>query len=81
MKFARRCDSTGVAMSSIGTGLAWVRDGLSLTSPDKDVRSRAITRLQNFIHLGADFGSVVIVGSHEGIGEGVDKSDRVRTAT
>lgn len=61
------CDATGVGMSSIGTGLAWVRDGLSLTSRDEEVRARAIARLRNFIHLGAEFGSVVIVGLIKGL--------------
>ena len=61
------CDATGVGMSSIGTGLAWVRDGLSLTSCDEEVRGRAIARLRNFIHLGAEFGSVVIVGLIKGL--------------
>jgi len=60
------CDATGVGISSIGTGLAWVREGLSLTSPDQDVRCRAIARLQDFIYLGAEFGSVVIVGLMKG---------------
>jgi sugar phosphate isomerase/epimerase len=54
--------ATGLWMSSIGTGLALVRDGLSLTSRDEDARRRAITRLQDFIHLGAEFGSIEIVG-------------------
>jgi sugar phosphate isomerase/epimerase len=60
-------EATGLGMSSIGTGLAWVRDGLSLTGREEDVRRRAITRLQNFIHLGAEFGSVVIVGLMKGL--------------
>jgi sugar phosphate isomerase/epimerase len=59
--------ATGLGMSSIGTGLAWVRDGLSLTSREEDVRRHAITRLQNFILLGAEFGSVVIVGLLKGL--------------
>lgn len=59
--------ATGLGMSSIGTGLAWVRDGLSLTSRDEDVRSEAIARLQEFIRLGAAFGSVVIVGLMKGL--------------
>src|SRR5579863_2811648 len=43
------CDATGLEMLSIGTGLALVRDGLSLTSRDEEVRRQAINRLQNFI--------------------------------
>jgi sugar phosphate isomerase/epimerase len=60
-------EATGLGMSSIGTGLAWVRDDLSLTSPHEDVRRHAITRLQNFVPLGAEFGSVVIVGLMKGL--------------
>lgn len=61
------CDSAGVSLSSIGTGLALVRDGLSLTSRDRQIRHRAIIRLQNFLRLGAEFGSVVIVGLIKGL--------------
>jgi 5-keto-L-gluconate epimerase len=60
-------DATGVGMSSIGTGLAFLRDGLSLTSRDEEVRRRAIARLQDFLHLGAEFGSVVILGLIKGL--------------
>lgn len=67
-------ESTDLGMSSIGTGLAWVRDGLSLTSREEDARRRAITRLHNFIHLGAEFGSVVIVGLMKGLVK--DSNDR-----
>ena len=59
--------ATGLEMSSIGTGLAWVRDGLSLTSWNDEMRILAISRLQEFIHLGAEFGSVVIVGLMKGL--------------
>jgi 5-keto-L-gluconate epimerase len=60
------CNAAGVGISSIGTGLGFVRDGLSLTSRDEDVRKRAIDRLQNFLHLGAEFGCVVILGLMKG---------------
>lgn len=61
------CEAAGVGMCSIGTGLAWVRDGLSLTSRDEQVRRSAIARLQDFVRLGAEFGSVVIVGLMKGL--------------
>jgi 5-keto-L-gluconate epimerase len=61
------CEATGVGMSSIGTGLARVRDGLSLTSRDEDLRRGAIVRLKSFLHLGAEFRSVVIVGLMKGL--------------
>ena len=61
------CEASGIAVSSIGTGLAFVRDGLSLTCTDAELRGRAIARLQNFIQLGAEFDSVVIVGLMKGL--------------
>ncbi|MES2221933.1 MAG: sugar phosphate isomerase/epimerase family protein [Acidobacteriota bacterium] len=70
------CEAAGVGVSSIGTGLAWARDGLSLTSPDQEVRRRAIDRLQQFIRLGGQFGSVVIVGLMKGlVREATDRTE------
>ncbi len=68
------CEAAGIGMSSIGTGLASVRDGLTLTSREPNVRRRAIDRLQQFILLGSDFGSVVIVGLMKGLVR--DSTDR-----
>lgn len=61
------CDASGVAVSSIGTGLAWVRDGLALTSGDERARQQALARMQAFVQLGEQLGSVVIVGLIKGL--------------
>lgn len=61
------CNASCVAVSSIGTGLALVRDGLALTSRDERVRQRALARLQDFIRLGGELDSVVIVGLMKGL--------------
>lgn len=61
------CQRSGISVSSIGTGLASVRDGLTLTSPEQGVRQRAIARLQEFIRLGNELGAVVIVGLMKGM--------------
>jgi len=62
----RACNSAGVTVSSIGTGLAFVRDGLTLTSPDAAVRRTAIDRLKGFVRIGGELGSVVIIGLMKG---------------
>lgn len=61
------CQAAGMGVSSIGTGLAFMRDGITMANRDERVRQRAIARLQGFIHLGAEFGSVVIVGLIKGL--------------
>ena len=69
------CEVTGVGVSSVGTGLAYVREGQSLTSRHEEVRRRAIARMQSFLQLGAEFGSVVIVGLIKGLVK--DSRDRI----
>lgn len=49
-------------VSAIGTGQAYVEDGLSLTAPSADTRRRAIQRLKDHIAFAVPFGAVVIVG-------------------
>ncbi len=60
------CDATGLSVSSIGTGLAFTRDGLCLTSPDAAVRQAARSRMRAFVRLGGALNAVVIVGLIKG---------------
>jgi sugar phosphate isomerase/epimerase len=52
----------GLAVPAIGTGQAYLADGLSLTHPDAGVRARACERVAGHLHLAAQFGAAVIVG-------------------
>lgn len=56
----------GVSISSIGTGMAFLREGITLTHADAAVRQRALERMLDFIRLGGRLGSVVIVGLIKG---------------
>jgi sugar phosphate isomerase/epimerase len=47
---------------AIGTGQAYLKDGLSLTHDDEGIRAWAIERMESHIQLAAQFGSMVIVG-------------------
>ncbi len=52
----------GVAVSAIGTGKAASVEGLSFSSPDPQIRLRAVKRIQGQIELAACLGSSVIIG-------------------
>lgn len=49
-------------LCGIGTGAAYLRDGLCLSSPDAAVRHGAVDRLRAHIDLAARFGAIVVIG-------------------
>lgn len=61
------CRETGLVVSSLGTGLAAARDGLTLVHEDVAKRDAARTRMEAFVSLGARLGCVVIVGLVKGL--------------
>jgi len=61
-----------LVMPAITTGQAYGIEGLSLTSFDKEIRDRAISRIKEHICLAQEFGAVVIVGLLRGRGESED---------
>lgn len=63
------CEKIGMEVSSIGTGMAYGMEGLSLTSPDAQVRSLAIARLKEQLDLGSILSCPVIIGSMRGVVE------------
>jgi sugar phosphate isomerase/epimerase len=52
----------GLRLSSITTGQAAAKEGLSLSSPDDHVRRRAVERIHAHARFAAPFDAVVIVG-------------------
>ncbi len=52
----------GLAVPAIGTGQAYLADGLSLTHPDAGMRARTCERVEAHLHLAAQFGAAVIIG-------------------
>lgn len=63
---ARGC---GIEIAAIGTGQAYVEEGLSLTSTDPGNRGKAIQRIKAQIDLGANLGARVIIGLIRGSAE------------
>lgn len=53
---------TGLPVPAIGTGQAFLADGLSLSDPDDTVRARAIARVETHIDLAAELDALVIFG-------------------
>lgn len=58
----RTLRDAGLITPAIGTGQAFLREGLSLSHPDEGERRRAIERIDAHIHFAARFGAAVIVG-------------------
>jgi sugar phosphate isomerase/epimerase len=52
----------GVEVASIGTGQAFLQEGLSLTSEDPNLRRRAVGRVQRQVVFASVFGAPVILG-------------------
>ncbi len=52
----------GISVPAIGTGQAYLADGLSLAHPDEAIRTRASARVAAAIQLAAELGAAVIVG-------------------
>ena len=57
---------TGLRLTALGTGRAYVNEGLSITDPDESRRSAAISRLREFIDLAGQFSAKVIIGCMRG---------------
>jgi len=64
----------GLEVPAIGTGQAYVEEGLSFTSPDPEVRARAIARIRAQVDFAARLGAQVIIGLIRGrLAEGVSR--------
>ncbi|WP_240422085.1 sugar phosphate isomerase/epimerase family protein [Paenibacillus periandrae] len=57
----------GIRVSSIGTGLSYLRDGITLTHTDEKLRRDAIERVKAYVHLAKELHCVVIIGLIKGI--------------
>jgi sugar phosphate isomerase/epimerase len=53
---------TDLGLPAVGTGQAFLTDGLSLSHPDEGVRARAIERVEAHIRFAGHFGAAVIIG-------------------
>lgn len=66
-RLAEHCAKLGLEVSSIGTGMAYGMEGLSITSTNPAVRRAAVKRLKEQLDLGAVLNCPVIIGSMRGV--------------
>lgn len=59
---ARLLHETELKVPAVGTGQAYLADGLSLSHPDEGVRARAIERIEAHIRFAAQISAAVIIG-------------------
>jgi len=60
------CSENGIAVSTIGTGMSYVMDGLCLTEVDAHKRKNAMERLKEYVGLAEHLGCGIIIGSMRG---------------
>ena len=65
-KLLQLCEANKIKIAAVGTGAGKVLGGLTLTSPDKQVRRRAVEFISKMITFGARFGAPAIIGSMQG---------------
>ena len=53
-------------VAAVGTGAGWVKHQLTLTSPDADVRRRAIAFVEAIVDAAGGLGAPAIIGSMQG---------------
>ena len=64
----------GIRIPAIGTGQAYLEEGLSLASPEAAVRDRAVTRLLAQVDVACRLGALLIVGLiHGPVPPGMDR--------
>lgn len=65
-KIKEYCASANIKVSSIGTGLSYGLDGLSLMSGDEENRQAAVSRMMKYIEIAKELDAVIIIGLMKG---------------
>ena len=69
---------TGLAVTTLGTGIAAFEYGMNFAHPDAEVRRRAVEHVKKFIALAREIGSAVTIGLMTGrAGKEADREARI----
>lgn len=63
----KTCEESGISVSTLGTGMGFVKDRLSFTDTDSFIRGKAVERINDHIAVAKKIGAMVIIGSMRGI--------------
>lgn len=66
LSLGKTLDMHQMRLTAIGTGRAYVNEGLSITDKNAEKRKQAVARLEAFIDLGAQMNAIVIIGCMRG---------------
>jgi len=66
-KIIESLEENKMTVTTLGTGLAYVKDKLSFTNPEKEIREKAVERINSHIKAAKIFNAKVIIGSIRGI--------------
>jgi len=62
----KTCEKNSISVSTLGTGMGFVVDGLCFTHPDISIREKAVDRIKAHIDIAQKLSSMVIIGSMRG---------------
>lgn len=66
-KMKENLNNNNLTLTSIGTGSAYAKDGISLSHPDIEKRKAAIKRIEEHILTAKDYNAIVIIGLVKGL--------------
>ncbi len=66
LTLTRVIEQEDIHVSALGTGLAYVKEGLSFSNKDDFIRKEAVKRVKKFVEVASFWGSKVIIGSIRG---------------
>jgi sugar phosphate isomerase/epimerase len=77
-KLEQLCRANRIEIAAVGTGAGKVLGGLTLTSPDRHIRQKAVAFISEMVTFGARFGAPAIIGSMQGnVESGIDRAQAV----
>jgi sugar phosphate isomerase/epimerase len=66
LNISKVLSDNGLSLAAMGTGAGWVKNHLTLTSPDLSIRNQSLSFIRSMIDVAGPLGAPVIIGSMQG---------------